>query len=161
MLCAKIANPEILSGDMLKISQAKLHDAENIKAFYNQCGYGGDLSEEALIFIAQLEERIVGAVRLCPNTGFSVLRGMQVLAPFQHQGVGTQLLQACTEQADQVVYCIPWQHLKSFYQQVGFQEVSLVKVPDLLRERFNNYISREMNVILMRRLLTAQEAHRI
>jgi N-acetylglutamate synthase-like GNAT family acetyltransferase len=117
---------------MLKISQAKLHDLENIKAFYSQCDYGGDLSEEALIFIAQLEEKIVGAVRLCPNTGFFVLRGMQVLAPFQHQGFGTELLQACTEQlADQVCYCIPWQHLKSFYQQVGFQEVSPFKVPDL------------------------------
>ena len=147
---------------MLKISQAKLHDAENIKAFYNQCGYGGDLSEEALIFIAQLEERIVGAVRLCPNTGFFVLRGMQVLALFQGQGVGTQLLQACTEQlADQVGYCIPWQHLKSFYQQVGFQEVSPIEVPDLLCKRFNNYISRGMNVILMRRLPTPQQAHRI
>ncbi|MBP5976749.1 GNAT family N-acetyltransferase [Brasilonema sp. CT11] len=143
---------------MLKISQAKLHDAESIKAFYNQCGYGGDLSEEALILIAQLEERIVGAVRLCPNTGFFVLRGMQVLAQFQRQGVGTQLLQACTEQlADQVCYCIPWQHLKSFYQQVGFQEVSLIEVPDLLRERFNNYISRGMNVILIRRLPDVRE----
>ncbi len=141
---------------MLKISQAKLQDSENIQAFYQQCGYGGDLNEEALTFIAQLEERIVGAVRLCPNTGFFVLRGMQVLAPFQHQGFGTQLLQACTEQlVDQVCYCIPWQHLKSFYQQVGFQEVSQIEVPDLLRERFNNYISRGMNVILMRRLPTA------
>jgi N-acetylglutamate synthase-like GNAT family acetyltransferase len=111
---------------MLKISQAKLHDSENIKAFYKQCGYGGDLSEEA------------------------------VIAPFQRQGVGTQLLQACTEQlAEQVSYCIPWQHLKSFYQEVGFQEVSPLEVPDLLRQRFNSYTSRRMNVILMRRLPTA------
>jgi N-acetylglutamate synthase-like GNAT family acetyltransferase len=81
---------------------------------------------------------------------------MQVLAPFQGQCVGTQLLQACTEQlAAQVSYCIPWQHLKSFYQQVGFQEVSPIELPDLLRQRFNNYISRGMNVILMRRLPTA------
>ncbi|KAF3889555.1 MULTISPECIES: GNAT family N-acetyltransferase [Nostocales] len=147
---------------MLKISQAKLHDAENIKAFYNRCGYGGDLSEEALIFIAQWEERIVGAVRLCPNIKFFVLRGMQVLAPFQRQGVGTQLLQVCTEQlAERVCYCIPWQHLKSFYQQVGFQEVSPIEVPDLLRKRFSNYIFRGMNVILMRRLPIEQQAHRI
>ncbi|BAY09200.1 GNAT family N-acetyltransferase [Calothrix sp. NIES-2098] len=147
MLCAK--------SDMLKISQAELHDSENIKAFYKQCGYGGDLSEEALTFIAQFEERIIGAVRLCPNTEFFVLRGMQVLAPFQHQGFGTQLLQASIAQlADLVCYCIPWQHLKLFYQQVGFQEVSSIEAPDLLRERFNNYISRGMKVILMRRLPT-------
>ena len=138
---------------MLKISQAKLHDVEAIKAFYIQCGYGGGLSEEDLLFIAQLEGQTIGAVRLCPSIGFFVLRGVQVIAPFQGQGVGTQLLQACTEQlVDQVCYCIPWQHLRSFYQQVGFQEISPIEVPDLLRERFDHYISREMKVILMRRL---------
>ncbi|WP_193196685.1 GNAT family N-acetyltransferase [Nostoc sp. MG11] len=140
---------------MVKISQAKLHNTEAIKVFYSKCGYGGDLStlEEDLILIAQLEEKIVGAVRLCPDTGFFVLRGMQVLAPFQRQGVGTQLLKACTDQlVDQVCYCIPWQHLRSFYQEAGFQVVAPIEVPDLLRERFENYISRGMNVVLMCRL---------
>lgn len=138
---------------MLKISQAKLHDIEAIKTFYNQCGYGGGVNEEDLLFIAQLEEQIIGAVRLCPNTGFIVLRGVQVLAPFQRQGIGTRLLQLCTEQLiDRICYCIPWQHLRSFYQQAGFYEVAPLEVPDLLRDRFNNYISKEMNVILMCRL---------
>ncbi|MHC5599724.1 MAG: GNAT family N-acetyltransferase [Nostoc sp.] len=135
---------------MTIISQAKLDDTEDIKVFYSLCGYGGGLGKEDLILIAQLEEKIVGAVRLCPDAGFFVLRGMQVLAQFQQQGIGTQLLQACTEQlVDQVCYCIPWQHLRSFYQQVGFQEVAPVEVPDLLRERFDNYISKGMNVVLM------------
>jgi N-acetylglutamate synthase-like GNAT family acetyltransferase len=138
---------------MTTIAQAKLHNAEDIKAFYRQCGYGGGLSEKDVILIARSEAQIIGAVRLCPETGFFVLRGMQVLAPFQRQGIGKQLLQSCTEQLfDRVCYCIPWQHLRSFYQQAGFQEVSSSKVPVLLHERFNHYISREMSVILMCRL---------
>jgi len=138
---------------MLTISQAKPHNLQDIKVFYSQCGYGGGLSEEDLILIAQLEEKIVGAVRLCPDTGFFVLRGMQVLAPFQQQGIGTRLLQACTERlVGQVCYCIPWQHLRWFYQQAGFQEVAPVGVPDLLRERYDHYISSGMNVVLMCRL---------
>ena len=93
-------------------------------------------------------------MRLCPDNDFFVLRGMQILPPFQRQGIGTQLLQACTEQlVDQVCYCIPWQHLCSFYLQAGFQEVQSVEVPALLRERFDDYIFRGMNVILMGRLL--------
>lgn len=141
---------------MLKISQAQLQNVETIKVFYTQCGYGGDLSEEALTLIAQLEGQIVGAVRLCPNIGFFTLRGMQVLAPFQRQGIGKQLLQACADRlTDQICYCIPWQHLRLFYQQVGFQEVSPIEVPDLLHERFDHYISREMKIILMRRLPVA------
>ncbi len=137
---------------MAIISQAQPHNTEAIKAFYSQCDYGGDVStlEEDLIIIAQLEEKIVGAVRLCPDAGFFVLRGMQVLAQFQQQGIGTRLLQVCIDQVvDQVCYCIPWQHLRSFYQKTGFQEVAPVGVPDLLRERFDNYISRGMNVVLM------------
>jgi N-acetylglutamate synthase-like GNAT family acetyltransferase len=138
---------------MMTINLAKLHDTEAIKTFYSQCGYGGGLNKEDRVLIAQLGEEIIGAVRLCPDNGFSVLRGMQILAPFQRQGIGTQLLRACTEQlVDQVCYCIPWQHLRSFYQQVGFQEVSPVEVPALLRERFDGYIVRGMNVIIMGRL---------
>ncbi|MBD2213263.1 GNAT family N-acetyltransferase [Nostoc linckia FACHB-104] len=139
---------------MIEISQAKPNHIEAVKVFYGKCGYGGGpISEEDLIFIAHLDNKIIGAVRLCPNIDFFVLRGMQVLAPFQRQGIGTQLLQICTKQlVNRVCYCIPWQHLRSFYQQVKFQEVSPVEVPFLLRERFDNYISREMNVILMRRL---------
>lgn len=138
---------------MTIIRPAKPDDIEDIKVFYSQCGYGGGLSEEDLIFIAQLEAEIVGAVRLCPDTDFFVLRGMQILAPFQRQGIGTQLLQMCTEQlVDRVCYCIPWQHLQSFYQQAGFQEVSSIEVPVLLRERFDDYISRGMNVIPMCRV---------
>lgn len=138
---------------MPTISQAKPHDIQDIKVFYNQCGYGGSMREEDSILIAQSEEKIVGVVRLCPESGFFVLRGMQVLAPFQRQGIGKRLLQACAKQlVDQVCYCIPWQHLRSFYQQAGFQEVSAVEVPVLLRERFDDYISRGMNVILMCRL---------
>jgi N-acetylglutamate synthase-like GNAT family acetyltransferase len=102
---------------MMTINLAKLHDTKAIKTFYSQCGYGGGLNKEDRVLIAQLGEEIIGAVRLCPDNGFSVLRGMQILAPFQHQGIGTQLLRSCTEQlVDQVCYCIPWQHLRSFYQ---------------------------------------------
>ncbi|WP_341524751.1 GNAT family N-acetyltransferase [Nostoc sp. UHCC 0302] len=145
---------------MVKISQAKPQNTKAIKVFYSECGYGGDLNtlEEDLIFIAQLETKIVGAVRLCSDTGFFVLRGMQVLAKFQQQGIGTRLLQVCTEQlVDQVCYCIPWQHLQSFYQQTGFQEVVPVGVPDILRERFDNYISSGMNVVLMCRSPAPQQ----
>jgi N-acetylglutamate synthase-like GNAT family acetyltransferase len=138
---------------MVTINLAKPHNTEAIKTFYSQCGYGGGLNKEDRILIAQLGEEIIGAVRLCPENGFSVLRGMQILAPFQRQGIGTQLLRVCAGQlVDRVCYCIPWQHLRSFYQQVGFQEVSPVEVPALLSKRFDGYIFRGMNVILISRL---------
>lgn len=138
---------------MTIITRARPYDVEDIKAFYRQCGYGGGLSEKDLAFIARLEAKIIGAVRLCPEKGFIVLRGMQVLSSSQRQGIGKQLLQSSTEYlVNHLCYCIPWQHLRPFYQQARFQEVLPDKVPALLRARFNNYISREMRVILMCRL---------
>jgi N-acetylglutamate synthase-like GNAT family acetyltransferase len=138
---------------MTIISQAKPQDIEDIKGFYNQCGYGGGLGEHDLILIARSEAKLVGAVRLCSEQDFFVLRGMQVIAPFQRQGIGTQLLWACAENlASRTCYCIPWQHLRSFYEQAGFQEVASTVVPDFLRERLEGYQARDMKVAIMRRL---------
>ena len=140
---------------MVKISLAKSHHDESIRELYRQCGYGGGLNQEDDVLIAQSTENIVGAVRLCPDKDFCVLRGMQVLPSFQRQGIGTQLLLACAEQLSIqsiTCYCIPWEHLHSFYLQVGFKKVSSVEIPFILRERFRNYLSKEMKVILMVRL---------
>lgn len=148
--------------DMLTISQAKQQEFEDVRAFYLQCGYGGGLGQDDTVFVAQLQGQIIGAVRLCPEDRFFVLRGMQVLPLFQRQGVGTRLLQKCAEQlADQPCYCIPWQHLRSFYQQVEFREVSSDTAPILLRQRFEEYICRGMSVVLMGRVNCGREPDRL
>jgi predicted N-acetyltransferase YhbS len=138
---------------MITICSAKLQDLEAIKAFYHQCGYGGGLKVEDLILTAWSESQMVGVVRLCPEYGATVLRGMQVLARFQRQGIGTRLLQACTEHlGNQLCYCIPWSHLHRFYQQGGFESVPSSEVPFFLRARLEGYLERGMQVSLMRRL---------
>ena len=135
---------------MVIISRSNPQNIEAVKVFYSHCGYGGGVSNKDLILTAKLDKQIVGAVRLCPESGFFVLRGMQVLTPFQRQGIGTQLLQQCTKQlADRLCYCIPWQHLRSFYQRAGFKEVDRSIVPSLLQDRFDRYLSRGLKVILM------------
>ncbi|MBW4623784.1 MAG: GNAT family N-acetyltransferase [Cyanosarcina radialis HA8281-LM2] len=138
---------------MTTVTQAKPQGFKEIQIFYDRCGYGGGLNQEDSIFIARLEGKIVGAVRLCPNTGFCVLRGMRVIDPFQRQGIGTRLLQECTALlVDRVCYCIPWQHLLAFYERSGFAEIAPAQAPELLRDRWKNYVDRGLNVILMRRL---------
>ncbi|ABW30884.1 N-acetyltransferase [Acaryochloris marina] len=73
---------------MLLIRQAELQDLEVVKSFYNRCHYGGGCQEVDLILMAYLEAQLVGVVRLCPEHQVIVLRGMQVLKPFQRQRVG-------------------------------------------------------------------------
>jgi predicted N-acetyltransferase YhbS len=135
---------------MTIISAAKSQELTAIQAFYQLCGYGGGAKGEDVIFLARLDAEIVGAVRLCPEHEVRVLRGMQVLAKFQHQGIGTQLLQTSTQHlGNQVCYCIPWAYLGGFYQQGGFEPVLPRHVPDFLRLRFEGYLERGMQVSLM------------
>ncbi len=138
---------------MITIYQAEQRNLEEVKSFYRWCSYSGELKKDDLILMAQSESQLVGVVRLCLEQDVPVLRGMQVIKPYQHQGIGTQLLQACTRQiGSRVCYYIPWTHLRSFYQQGGFKEVSSTEVPDFLRNRFEGYLAREMKVEIMRRL---------
>ena len=79
-----------------------------------------------------------------------VLRGMQVLPKFQNQGIGTELLKSCDRYlAGQSCYCLPWQHLHSFYERVGFKLILPEQLPGFLNQRFQQYIAKKMNVILM------------
>lgn len=138
---------------MWSIKAAELQDLQAIRLFYNQCGYGGGAEPEDQIFIAHQDKTVVGAVRLCPGEKFTVLRGMQALSTFQRQKIGTQLLHACAQAlADQVCYCLPWKHLTSFYNQIGFHTLAPTQAPDLLRDRFQAYTDKGMDIVLMCRL---------
>ncbi|WP_299413793.1 GNAT family N-acetyltransferase [Acaryochloris sp. IP29b_bin.148] len=147
---------------MITLHQAKRQDLEKIKTFYRHCGYSGGLKPEDWILMAGSNSQLVGVVRLCLEQNVLVLRGMQVLQVFQRQGIGKQLLQACTEQLEnRTCYCIPWTHLRSFYRQGGFAEVSATEAPDFLQERFEGYLERGMKVSIMRRLPSTQNSERI
>ncbi|PZD72305.1 hypothetical protein C1752_03892 [Acaryochloris thomasi RCC1774] len=132
------------------IRVAELHEISAIRLFYSRCDYGGGIEAGDQLFVAQANGEIVGAVRLCPGNDFIVLRGMQVLSTFQGRGIGTELLQTCAQKlADHVCYCLPWRHLHSFYNQAGFYTLSPAEAPDLMRERFDAYTDKGLNVLLM------------
>lgn len=138
---------------MTTILQAKPQDLGEVKAFYSHCGYGGGLKKEDLILIARSKSQLVGVVRLCPEQSALVLRGMQVITPFQRQGIGKQLLETCTQHlGNRICYCIPWTHLRLFYQRGGFEEVASAEVPNFLRKRFEEDLGRGMKVSIMHRL---------
>ncbi len=136
---------------MLIFNRAQPRDIEEVEALYTQCGYSGGVGEGDKVFAAHADGVLVGAVRLCWEHDFLSLRGMQILPAFQRQGVGTQLLQECIGQIEQVCYCLPYKHLVSFYGQVGFELVTSNNAPSQLAERLGAYLERGLNVVLMRR----------
>jgi predicted N-acetyltransferase YhbS len=131
-------------------NSSSANDIEDAKSLYKKVAYGGEVKSDDHIFLARIDNQLVGVVRLCPEMGVLVLRGMQVLPSFQQQGIGSQLLQRCSHHLSrQSCYCLPWSHLRDFYGRIGFQEISSMKAPCFLRERLQNYVDREMDVILM------------
>jgi predicted N-acetyltransferase YhbS len=127
-------------------------DLDRIAAFYRTAGYGGGVSADDITLAATTEGRIVGAVRLCKEAGVTVLRGMQVDAAFQRQGIGRKLLRHCLPHLEGgVAYCLPYAHLAAFYGEAGFVPASPAMLPPFLAERLAGYLRKGQKVIAMRR----------
>ncbi|MBN2526143.1 MAG: GNAT family N-acetyltransferase [Deltaproteobacteria bacterium] len=93
---------------------------------------------------------IVGAVRLCFEQGYSVLRGMYVLKEKQGMGVGSALLVAAVEElGNRECWCIPYTHLIGFYGQAGFVKVTRRSAPEFLQDRLANYKATGKSVVAM------------
>ena len=138
---------------MLQIIKGNINNLQDVRVFYEKCNYDGGVKQKDCLFLAKINNRLVGVVRLSPEMNVLVLRGMQVLPEFQGQGIGTKLLKSCNDYlVRQSCYCIPWQHLRSFYGQIGFKEISPTELPTFLARRLEKYIAKNMNVIPMFKL---------
>jgi hypothetical protein len=76
---------------MLLVGVWKQELAE-VRAFYTECGYRGGVSSEDTIVATTIGNRIIGVVRLCPEEGVLVLRGMEVRLEHQRRGIGSLML---------------------------------------------------------------------
>src|SRR6266496_5491881 len=80
---------------MSEVTVASTSELPEVAAFYATCGYGGGISQADTVLVSRICGQLVGVVRLCPQEGVVVLRGMQVHPAFRRQGVGSRLLSAC------------------------------------------------------------------
>lgn len=140
---------------MIRISTAP-EDHPVARRIYAAYDYPTAIRDTDLVFVARVDGQPAGVVRLCDEEGVTVLRGMRVLPPYQRQGVGRQLLQACLPALDtRTSYCIPYSHLVQFYSAVGFAVVQPEEVPVFLAERLATYRREGKDVLLMKRLARA------
>ncbi len=136
----------------IEVRRAGNQDLEGIEALYAEAGYGGGIGAADTVFVATDAGRTVGVVRLCPEHGVTVLRGMQVDAGWQRRGIGSLLLQACRAQLDQgPAFCLPYVHLDGFYGAAGFEAADAGRLPPFLAARLATYLARGQDVIAMRR----------
>ncbi|MFN8845916.1 MAG: GNAT family N-acetyltransferase [Bdellovibrionales bacterium] len=107
--------------------------------FYMNCSRGVKLEESDQFVIAFQKGMIVGLVRLCLESDTYVLRTMQIHPHLQRLGIGTQLLKRfeslLNERGIKEIYCIPFEHLDSFYSKIGFTKIETYEAPEFLQER--------------------------
>lgn len=138
----------------VEIRRAAAEDIPRAREFYAERGYGGGIAPDDTVLLAERGGDLIGIVRLAPEEGEIVLRGMQVHPSHQRQGIGLQLL-AAVEGAlgNRTCYCIPYAHLKDFYGRIGFAVVDPADAPPFLRARVEGYRVRfaGKEFLLMRR----------
>jgi len=72
---------------MSEVTVASTSELPEVAAFYATCGYGGGINQADTVLVSRICGQLVGVVRLCPQEGVVVLRGMQVHPAFRRQGV--------------------------------------------------------------------------
>lgn len=137
---------------MMAIRCASPSERIIVEAFYCETAYYGGLTAADTVIVAESDGELVGAVRLCVEEDVLVLRGMRVRENFRRQGVGTQILAAVDRfVGERQCYCIAHRHLRSFYGQIGFNEIQLNTAPTFLQQRLAKYTEQGLVVIIMAR----------
>jgi predicted GNAT family N-acyltransferase len=106
------------------IRMAETTEYPKVRELYEACNYNGGIQDSDIIVIAKNDE-LIGAVRICREHNLKTLRGMQINSANRGKGIGTLMLKFLQKNFDMKdCYCIPYKHLKTFYGQIGFEEIS-------------------------------------
>ncbi len=138
----------------MQIQRSVARALPQLCAFYQQCGYKGTIVGDSDVFYVTEQQNLIAALRLSPEQGVWVLRGMQVAKPYRGQHLGRHILQVVADylsQQQRACYCLPFSHLTHFYAEAGFLPLAEDAAPPFLRERWQGYLAEGLNISLMKR----------
>ncbi len=135
---------------MIVIEVAKTAYSD-IETFYRSVGEDVLLGPGERVAVVHEDSRVIGAARLTYEEGHLVLRTVNVDPLYQRRGIGTNLVgQICGWAGTTPLYCLPYPHLKQFYERFGFKEVDAHELPSFLAKRRAEY-TLSFPIISMRR----------
>jgi len=115
-------------------------DLAKALAAYRAWNYQGGIGPEDKVWVTEFAGELIGIVRVAPEEGTFVLRGMRVAEGWRRHGIGSQILRAVAEWlGKRECYCVPYVHLIEFYSQIGFSEIAPVLAPAFLARRLAEY----------------------
>lgn len=117
--------------------------ASIVDPFYEQEGKTHRARSSDLFFAAFMENSIVGVCRFCIEEDTPLLRSMIVRSNLRSHKIGSKILKSFADYLDTngfgPTYCVPYDHLGTFYGQIGFKIIREEDAPLFLRERIQNY----------------------
>lgn len=108
---------------MLKIRRAEQSDMDWVNKCYDEADFVHSHFENEIIAIAEYSGMKAGLGRLVTLDDHNLeLGGMFVLDAFRGKGIARAIVYYLLEQihSAKTIYCIPFEHLLSFYKECGF-----------------------------------------
>jgi GNAT superfamily N-acetyltransferase/SAM-dependent methyltransferase len=146
----------------IDISLARGTAREVCAQAYRRWGHDGVVASDDELLRAHRDGDLIGLVRLAPEHGVLVLRGMHVAPHARRAGVGHALLEAAVRViGDRACFCMPYTHLARFYAGAGFQALASDGAPDFLRKRLQQSLAQGLDVCVMLRPASAHARLRV
>lgn len=125
---------------MLKVRAAKNTEIEWINKCYDEVEFVHTVFDKEIIAIAELDGHKAGIGRLVTvDSNHLELGGMYVFESFRNKGIARAIVDFLLKHNStaKTVYCIPFEHLASFYKGFGFSPcLDFEQVPKKLLEKY-------------------------
>jgi GNAT superfamily N-acetyltransferase len=136
--------------DRATIRIAQASDFERIITAYETWGYKRGVAPGHTVWMAEAASELIGVVRIAPENGTLVLRGMRIAELWRMQGIGSAMLRALAAWlGERECFCVPYSHLIGFYGQIGFNEIAPAATPAFLADRLAEYKASGLDISMM------------
>jgi predicted GNAT family N-acyltransferase len=136
--------------DNITIKKAEGFMLTQVKRFYREHKMKAQAPKTDDIYIALLNNKLIGALRLCPYENSWLLRSMCIKTDMRGKGIGRFMLnQLTTIFHEKQCYCFPFNHLENFYKTVGFEKIPTGDAAEIIEKKYTGYLANGKKILLM------------
>ncbi|TEW53867.1 N-acetyltransferase [Psychromonas sp. RZ22] len=135
----------------LQFEQLQKQQTPLVNQFYKRVYKKGVANKNDHVFILK-NQQILCAARLKEVQGELLLTGVACAPDVRGKGIASLLIKKILHLQTQAIYCFPYPHLQSFYQQLGFELYSPEQLPERLNMRYQGYNSHKPLLCMIKKI---------